>query len=111
MATHALTEAEKLARAPGIVYADGPAGRRAKIEGGLDVFELVRAWQSLDGDLTTLAENYPWMTLEQVQAGLRFYQLFPVEIDEWLAREREIASRLEAAPSVTPDLLRELAEL
>src|SRR5690348_15951286 len=110
MASEALTEAEKLKRAPGIIYVDGPAGRRARIAGGLDVFELIRAWQSLDGDVGTLAENYPWMTREQIVAGLRFYRLFPTEIDRWLAEERELARRLEQAPAVTPELLRELAE-
>lgn len=94
MATEALTEAEKLAQVPGIVYVDGPAGRRAKVA----------------GDLITLAENYPWMTREQIRAGLRFYQLFPEEIDRWLACEREIADRLEAAPRITAELLRELAD-
>lgn len=110
MATEALTEAEKLARAPGIIYVDGPAGRRAKIAGGLDVFELIRAWQSLDGDIATLAANYPWMTHEQILAGLRFYRLFPEEIDRWLVREREIAERLASAPCMTSELLRGLAD-
>jgi uncharacterized protein (DUF433 family) len=110
MATDALTEAAKLAQVPGIVYVDGPAGRRARIAGGLDVFELIRAWQSLDGDVETLAENYPWMAQEQIEAGLRFYRLFPEEIDRWLARECEIADRLESAPQVTPNLLCDLAD-
>ena len=109
MATEAPTEAEKLAQVPGISYVDGPAGRRAKIDGGLDVFELIRAWQSLDGDVETLAQNYPWMTPQQIQAGLRFNQLLPEEIDRWLAHEREIANRLEAAPQVTLELLHERA--
>ncbi len=38
-----LDEGLKTRRFPGIVYRDGPAGRRARLVGGPDVWELYRA--------------------------------------------------------------------
>lgn len=110
MTTHAFTEAEKLAQVPGISYVDGPAGRRAHIDGaGLDVFELVRAHHSLAGNTAELAENYPWLSAAQIRAGLTFYAAFPEEIDRWLAEEQAMYRRLEAAGAMTPALLQDLA--
>ena len=108
MNTHALSEAEKMARVPGISYVDGPAGRRAGIDGGMDVFELIEAWLSSGQRVDWLLDAFPWMTREMVQAGLDFYALFPEEIDARLAREREISRRLEAAEEITPELIRQI---
>src|SRR5579885_833386 len=111
MTTHTLSEAEKLARVPGISYVDGPAGRRARIDGGMDVFELIEAWLSADRDAEWLLEAFPWLTREMVQAGLDFYALFPEEIDARLAREWEIDRMVEEAGGVTPELLERIASL
>ncbi len=109
MATNTLTEAEKLARAPGIVYVDGPAGRRARIDGsGLDVWEVISAWLGLDRRAEAVVESYPWLTPGQVRAALNFYALFPEEIDKRLAREAELDRRLAEAPAITPELLDQL---
>ena len=106
MTTRALSEAEKLARVPGISYVDGPAGRRAAIDGaGLEVFALVRAYLSLDGDAAELAANYPWLTAAQIQSGLAFYAAFPDEIDRWLAEERELFNWIEGENAETPAAL------
>lgn len=46
MAAETLTEAEKMARVPGIYYMDGATGRRACIVGtGLDVWELISIYK------------------------------------------------------------------
>ena len=38
---------DNMRRAPGIVFADGPAGRRAAVGGtGLDVWEIVATWRA-----------------------------------------------------------------
>ena len=45
MSVQTETEAEKMRRVPGIVFADGPTGRRARITGtGIDVFELISGY-------------------------------------------------------------------
>ena len=97
MNTRTFSEAEKMARVPGIVYVDGAAGRRARIACGMDVFELIEAWLSSGRKVDWLLEAYPWMTREMIQAGLDFYALVPEEIDARLAREREIGRMVEEA--------------
>ena len=41
----------RMRSAPGVLFADGPAGRRAVIAGtGLDVWEVIAAWRAADED-------------------------------------------------------------
>jgi uncharacterized protein (DUF433 family) len=84
-----LTEAVRMRRAPGIVFADGPAGRRAVVAGsGLDVWEIIATWQALEGDYGKLRQSYAWLTEPQLRAALGYYELFPAEIDRRLEQER-----------------------
>lgn len=83
-----LDEAIRMRRAPGVVFADGPSGRRAVIAGsGLDVWEVVASWRSMDQDLGRLRAGYPWLTEPQLRAALSYYRLYPAEIDARLERE------------------------
>ena len=71
-----------MAEVPGIVFADGPAGRRARIAGtGLDVFEVVKAYHELGDDRDTLVEEFTWITPTQVDAALMYYAAYTDEID------------------------------
>ncbi len=84
-----LDEAIRMRRAPGILFADGPAGRRAVIAGtGLDVWEVIAAWREANEDFERLRAGYPWLTEPQLRAALSYYRLYPEEIDERLERER-----------------------
>ncbi len=81
-------EAVKMRRAPGIVFADGPSGRRAVVAGsGIDVWEIVSAWQEAGRDFPTLRQGFPWLAEAQIRAALAYYELFPQEIDARLAQE------------------------
>ena len=83
-----LDEALRMRRAPGIVFADGPAGRRAVVAGsGLDVWEVVATWRAGGGDWEDLRTDYPWLAEPQLRAALAYYELYPAEIDARLARE------------------------
>lgn len=89
-AAELLEEAIRLRRAPGITFADGPAGRRAVIAGtGLDVWEVVAAWRQSGPDWEALKAAYPWVAEASLQAALGYYRLYPDEIDARLAREEE----------------------
>jgi hypothetical protein len=46
-----LVEAARMQRVPGIVFADGPTGRRARVAGtGLDGFEVIRTYRQVNQD-------------------------------------------------------------
>lgn len=88
MTQELLAEALKLRRAPGIMFAEGPAGRRAVVAGtGLDVWEIIATFKGEEGDYTRLQANYPWLTEPQLRAALAYYELYPEEIEARLERE------------------------
>lgn len=83
-------EAIRLRRAPGIVFLDGPSGRRAVIAGtGLDVWEVVAVWQEYGRSYDELKQSFDWLTDAQLRAALSYYTLYPHEVDRRLAREKE----------------------
>lgn len=84
-----LDEAIRMRRAPGVVFAEGPAGRRAVIAGsGLDVWEVIASWRAMGEDFGRLRAGYPWLTEPQLRGALSYYRLYPKEIDERLEREQ-----------------------
>jgi uncharacterized protein (DUF433 family) len=90
LATELLDEALRMRRAPGVVFVDGPAGRRAAVAGsGLDVWEIVATWRASAEDFDELRQSYAWLTEPQLRAALAYYQLYPHEIDARLRREAE----------------------
>jgi len=77
---------------PGIRFADGPAGRRAVLVGGGDVWEVVAVVRDNDGDVAAAAD-YLGIEAERVQAAVAYYAEFRDEIDAWIdANERETAA-------------------
>jgi len=72
-----LTEAVKIRRCPGILFADGPSGRRAILAGtGLDVWEVIATYKSLDRDVARLRDAYHWLTEAQLRAALGYYAAY-----------------------------------
>jgi uncharacterized protein (DUF433 family) len=86
-----LKEAVRMRRAPGIVFTDGPAGRRATIAGsGLDVWEVIATFKQVGEDPEALRTYYSWLTELQLRAARSYYALYPQEIDARLAREEAL---------------------
>jgi uncharacterized protein (DUF433 family) len=87
VANELLAEAVKLKRCPGIVFADGPSGRRARIAGiGLDVWEVISTYKSFDRDDARLRDAYHWLSEPQLRSALSYYRLYPEEIERQIAR-------------------------
>jgi uncharacterized protein (DUF433 family) len=87
VANELLAEAVKLKRCPGILFADGLSGRRARIAGtGLDVWEVISIYKSLDRDDARLREAYHWLSEPQLRSALSYYRLYPEEIERQIAR-------------------------
>ncbi len=83
-----LAEAIRMRRAPGILFADGPGGRRAVVAGtGLDVWEVIATWREVGEDHELLRRAYSWLGEAQLRAALGYYALYPAEIDARLERE------------------------
>jgi len=80
-----LSEAVKMQRVPGIVFADGASGRRARVAGtGIEVFEVIRAYRSVNEDWANPRESYHWLSEGQLRAALAYARAFPGEIEQRL---------------------------
>jgi hypothetical protein len=85
---------------PGIEFRDGPAGRRASLQRGLDVWELVitvREFEPDGGDVVAAVAEHLNLAVSQVEAGIRYYAAFPDEIDDRINRNQDGWDEAEAA--------------
>ena len=82
---------------PLIRFAEGPAGRRARLIGtGKDVWEVIATVRDNDGD-NAAAALYLEMPLGLVQAAVSYYGAYPDEIDQWIELNEQDASDTQAA--------------
>lgn len=83
---------------PGIVFRDGPTGRRAALSGGPDIWEVIATVRAsgLDGE-NALAAAAEWgsLSLPQVRTAVHYYAEYPQEIDARIARNVEEADAAE----------------
>jgi uncharacterized protein (DUF433 family) len=90
LAKELLVEAVKMRRSPGIIFSDGPSGRRARIAGtGIDVWELIATFKASGESYEELKKAYHWLGEQQIRAALSYYTLYPAEIDEKITRNEE----------------------
>jgi uncharacterized protein (DUF433 family) len=69
-------------RCPGILSADGPTGRRARIAGtGLDVWEVIATYRSVGRSFKRLKAAYPQLDEAKLLAAVSYYECYPGEID------------------------------
>jgi uncharacterized protein (DUF433 family) len=83
-----LEEAIKMRRCPGTTFADGPVGRRPVILGtGIEVWSIIDAWKGgCQQDYRCLRETFHWLSDDQLRSALRYYELYPDEIDRRIER-------------------------
>ncbi len=84
---------------PGVVFRDGPSGRRAGLAAGPDVWEIVGLLRDLQGSLDVRAAHVAdqmGLAESQVRAASRYYAEFTDEIDAEIAQNDE-AAELELA--------------
>ncbi len=96
-----LEEGIRMRRCPGIIFVDGPAGRRATIAGtGIDVWEVVRVLNACDGNLEALARALPHLSVPQLEGAVHYYRRYPREIEDRLELEEEASRDLLSHPLV-----------
>jgi hypothetical protein len=88
----------RLDRHPGIVFRDGPAGRRAVVVGGPDVWEVIAAARTAPerGEelIDALVERIG-VPSERIRIAIRYYAEYPEEVDRFIAMVEEEAEQLE----------------
>ena len=106
-------EALRMHEHPLITFKDGPAGRRARIVGGPDVWEIIGAVRSvresdpaLTGDeaLAVVAET-SGVPMPFLRAALAYWGDYPEEVDAFLDRARTEADQARAAWERQQELL------
>ena len=92
-----LDEGLKTRRFPGIVYRDGPTGRRAAFVGGPDIWEIIRALQHMPGKderrVRALAEELV-LSAAQIRLAIDFYGGNPTEVEDRIAADDLVAEKL-----------------
>jgi hypothetical protein len=90
-----IEEWARLQEHPGIRFVDGPAGRRAALVGGPDVWEAIGIAKAFDFDRDRIAEAYPWLIGDRLDAAVGYYEAFGQEIEAALERNEGAAADLE----------------
>jgi hypothetical protein len=99
LAQRYIAEGLRSDRHPGIFFRDGPAGRRAVVVGGPDVWEVVAAARSApeggDRGIGALAQRIG-IPPDRVRVALRYYAEYPEEVDRFVELVEDDARQLEA---------------
>jgi hypothetical protein len=108
LAEELIDEGLRSRRHPMIAFRDGPAGRRACLNGGADVWEVVGA--VVGGDVPVderirRAAELLGIRIEQVEAAMTYYAEFNGEIDRQIESNRRAADEAEQLWRRQQDLL------
>jgi hypothetical protein len=98
---------------PGVVFRDGPAGRRAVLVGGPDVWEVVRAIRlaklsepELGGDdLLALVSDSTGLRAEFAHMAVAYYSDYPEEVDALIEEADRAEAEVELAVARRHELL------
>jgi uncharacterized protein (DUF433 family) len=72
---------------PGIIFAEGVTGRRARVAGtGLEVWEVISTFKGVNLDFRRLKKAYHWLTEQQLKAAIGYYEAYRDEIDLQIKR-------------------------
>lgn len=85
---------------PGIIFKDGPSGRRAALAYGPDIWEVIKFLREIDergpAALDAAAEMLALET-SQIAAAVSYYADYAAEVDAEIADADDSATRAEAA--------------
>lgn len=94
-------EGVRMRKCPGIVFTDGPTGRRATVAGsGIDVWEVVQVSKTCK-DRRQLARALPQLSQHQIDAALTYYAHFPSEVDGRIDKNEICLPALKIRPPFT----------
>lgn len=100
LAQRLIDEGLRISEFPGIEFRDGPAGRRAALIGGPDIWEIVSFVRGVDergGAAVSAAADQMALPKARVQLALDYYATFSGEIDEWISDSEAASAAAEGA--------------
>lgn len=89
-----------MAEHPGVVFKDGPSGRRAALAFGPDIWEVIQVLRDIDerGEVAVAAAAEALaLPAAKVQLALTYYSDFPDEVDAEIAQAEVASVAAEAA--------------
>ena len=94
-------EGMRMEEHPGVVFRDGPAGRRAGLANGPDVWEAIVVLKDFGaaGPAAAVKKTARWLGLSeaQVRAAEGYYGAYPTEIDDRIAENVAAADEAQRA--------------
>jgi hypothetical protein len=81
---------------PGIIFRDGPSGRRPAVLGGPDVWEVIQTFMAENRDTQATSENLR-VRPGLIEAALAYYADNQEEITEWIEANRVMLEEATAA--------------
>jgi hypothetical protein len=100
LAQRLVDEGLRVAEHPGIVFKDGPGGRRAALAFGPDVWEVVKFLREIDErgpDAVESAVEMLHLNEAQVRVALHYYSAYQGEVDDEVTQADEESRAAEAA--------------
>jgi len=100
LAQRYIAEGLEMDEHPGIVFRDGPGGRRAGLATGPDVWQVIGVLRgSGKKGQAAVRHTAEWFDLsqDQVRTAIGYYTAHEREIDEWIRRNDAEAEDAEAA--------------
>ncbi len=100
LAERYVDEGVRMDQHPGIVFRDGPSGRRAALAGGPDAWEVIatiKMGKTRGEKAISAAADALDLSSAQVQAALAYYGDYPDEVDERVRRNLQATDAAEAA--------------
>jgi hypothetical protein len=108
LAQRLVDEGLRMADHPGIVFKDGPSGRRAALAFGPDVWEAVKVLRELDErgeSAVNAAAELLALPPAKVRVAMHYYAAYPEEIDEEIDEADRVSVEAERAWDVERQLL------
>jgi len=108
MAQRLIDEGLRMADHPGVVFKDGPTGRRAALAYGPDVWEIVTFLREIDergpAALAAAAETFA-LDINRITTAISYYGEYRDEIDAEIGAAAEASVRAEQAWRVQQRLI------
>ena len=108
LAQRLIDEGLRMADHPGVIFKDGPSGRRAALAYGPDVWEVIKFVREVDergpAALDAAAEVFA-VDASRISTAISYYGEYSDEIDAEIAEADEASARAEAAWRVEQQLI------